>query len=74
MSEREKVIDAISAIKKGPHVLKLYMEMCAKCGTCATVCPVYYGSDEAKYNPVNRSDKIREIYKKHNTVPGRQCV
>ena len=71
MSHEEQVVNSISAIKKGPKVLKLYMEMCAKCGTCATVCPVYYGSDEAKYNPANRSDLIRKIYKKHNTVSGK---
>ncbi len=71
MSHEKQVVDSISAINKGPKVLKLYMEMCAKCGTCATVCPVYYGSDEAKYNPALRSDLIRKIYKKHNTVSGK---
>jgi Fe-S oxidoreductase len=71
MSDKEAVIKSISAIKKGPKVLKLYMDMCAKCGTCATVCPVYYGNSEAKYNPANRSDLIREIYKKYNTTSGK---
>jgi Fe-S oxidoreductase len=71
MSHETKVVESISAIKKGPKVLKLYMDMCAKCGTCATVCPIYYGKPEAKYNPANRSDLIRRIYKKHNTLSGK---
>ncbi len=71
MSNETDVVKEISAIKKGPKVLKLYMDMCAKCGTCATVCPVYYGDDDAKYNPANRSDLIRKIYKKHNTATGK---
>ena len=40
---RKSVIDAITSIDNGPRVLKLYMEMCARCGTCADQCPVYQG-------------------------------
>jgi Fe-S oxidoreductase len=68
---REEVVKSISAIDKGPKVLKLYMDMCAKCGTCASVCPVYYGDQDSKYNPANRSDLIRKIFKKHNTLSGK---
>ena len=71
MSHRETVVNSINGIKKGPRVLKLYMEMCVKCGTCASVCPVYNGKQEPKYNPANRSDLIRNIYKKHNTMAGK---
>lgn len=67
----EDVIKEIKAIKNGPKALKLYMEMCAKCGTCSSVCPVYYGKADKKYNPVERSDLIRSIYKKHCTVTGK---
>ncbi len=68
---KERVIGGVNAIKKGPLPLRLYMEICAKCGTCATVCPVYYGSAEKKLNPAERSDLIRHLYKRHNTVSGR---
>jgi len=67
----KEVVDAITAIDKGPRALKLYMEMCARCGTCAEVCPVYYGKQDPKYNPVLRSDLIRSIYKKHCTTTGK---
>ncbi len=68
---REKVIESVKAIKDGPLQLRLYMEICAKCGTCSTVCPVYYGNSEKKMNPAERSDLIRRIYKKYNTVSGK---
>ena len=68
---RQQVIDACKAIDNGPRVLKLYMEMCARCGTCAAQCPVYYGKVEKKYNPTERSDLIRAIYKKHCTTTGK---
>jgi len=67
----DEILNAIKAIDGGPKVLKLYMDMCARCGTCAKVCPIYYGSDEKKYNPSLRSDIIRNIYKKHHTISGR---
>ena len=68
---KEQVVGAISAIKDGPRALRMYMEMCAKCGTCATVCPVYYGKSEKRYNPAERTDLIRRIYNKYNTTSGR---
>jgi Fe-S oxidoreductase len=71
MSHRQKVEDAITAIDKGPKVLKLYMEMCAKCGTCASQCPVYFGKADKKYNPAARSDLIRGIYKKLTSSSGK---
>ena len=67
----EDIINAIKAIDDGPKALRLYMETCARCGTCASVCPIYYGADEKKYNPVERSDLIRSIYKKFCTTTGK---
>jgi len=69
--QKEKVVDAVKAIKDGPRAMRMYMEMCAKCGTCASVCPVYYGGEEKRYNPAERTDIIRRIYRKHCTVSGR---
>ena len=69
---KEKILDSIKAIKhKGPLPLRLYMEICAKCGTCAEVCPVYYGKNEKSLNPAERSDLIRRLYKRYCTTSGK---
>ena len=68
---RKSVVDAVKAIDKDPQVLKLYMDMCARCGTCAEVCPVYYGEPTELRNPVLRSDLIRSVFKKHMTNSGK---
>jgi len=68
---KDKVVNAIKAMKKGPRAMRMYMEMCAKCGTCASVCPVYFGKSEKRYNPAERTDVIRRIYRKHCTISGR---
>jgi Fe-S oxidoreductase len=71
MSQKETVVKSITALDNGPKVLKLYMEMCAKCGTCAAQCPVYYGEESLRFNPADRSDIIRRIYKKYCTISGK---
>ena len=70
-SDKETVVEAIKAMKDGPRAMRMYMEMCAKCGTCASVCPVYYGKGEKRYNPAERTDIIRRIYRKYCTTSGR---
>jgi Fe-S oxidoreductase len=68
---KEQVVESIKAMKDGPRAMRMYMEMCVKCGTCASVCPVYYGKSEKRYNPAERTDLIRRIYRKYNTLGGR---
>ena len=65
------VIGAIEKLKIGPRALRLYMETCAKCGTCASQCPVYYGKPERRFNPAARSDLIRSVYKRRCTTSGK---
>ncbi len=71
LRQAEEVIRAIEAIDGGPKVLRLYMEMCARCGTCSVQCPVYHGSPEHSNNPVVRSDLIRSVYRRHKTPSGK---
>ncbi len=68
---REEVVKACAGLDNGPRVLKLYMEMCARCGTCAEQCPVYQGEPTELRNPAVRSDLIRGVFKKHKTTSGR---
>jgi Fe-S oxidoreductase len=68
---KREVVGAIKAIKNGPRAMQMYMDMCVKCGTCASVCPVYYGKSEKRYNPAERTDLIRRVYKKYCTPSGK---
>ncbi len=68
---KTQVIEEIKAMKKGPLPLRLYMEVCAKCGTCAKECPVYYGSSDKRRNPVERTARLRRLYNRYNTLSGK---
>ena len=71
MNTKEAVVNSITAIDKGPRVMKMYMDMCVKCGTCASVCPIYYGAAKAENNPALRSDLIRSIYRRYCSATGK---
>ncbi len=70
-NDYEVVLKEVGGIKSGPVPLRVAMEICARCGTCAQQCPVYQGKPEARYNPALRTDRIRKIYKRYYTPSGR---
>ena len=52
--------------------LRLALEACTHCGTCAEACPLYIGSGRNKlYSPVYRTDMLRKIYKRYFTLTGK---
>ena len=61
-AELDKVAEAVKAIKHGPRSLQLYMDICAKCGTCSRQCHVSQGDPCRRANPACRSDHIRNLY------------
>jgi Fe-S oxidoreductase len=69
-SDLQAIIDQVKAIKNGPRVLQLYMDLCAKCGICAEQCHVARAMPERRTNPAARSDLIRRIYKRYGSSWG----
>ncbi len=69
-AELQTIIDQIKAIKNGPRVLQLYMELCAKCGICAEQCHVAKTIPETRTNPAARSDLIRKRFKRYGNTWG----
>lgn len=64
----EKTINSVKAIKDGPRALQLYMDICAKCGTCAEQCHVSRANPQRRTNPAARSDLIRKLYKQNGSI------
>jgi Fe-S oxidoreductase len=67
-TELEKAKGAVRAIRNGPMVLQLYMDICAKCGTCAKQCHVSQGDPNSYANPAIRSDRLRRLYNAERSV------
>ncbi len=51
--------------------LRLFMDICVRCGACADKCHFYIGSGDPKNMPVLRAELMRSVYKKDFTLAGK---
>ncbi|WP_018124990.1 sulfate reduction electron transfer complex DsrMKJOP subunit DsrK [Desulfovibrio oxyclinae] len=51
--------------------LKLFMDICVRCGACADKCHFFIGSGDPKNMPVLRAELMRSVYRKDFTMAGK---
>jgi Fe-S oxidoreductase len=51
--------------------LKLFMDICVRCGACADKCHFFIGSGDPKNMPVLRAELLRSVYRKNFTTGGK---
>ena len=51
--------------------LKLFMDICVRCGACADKCHFFIGSGDPKNMPVMRAELLRSVYRKKFTTGGK---
>ncbi len=51
--------------------LKIFMDICVRCGACADKCHFFIGSGDPKNMPVLRAELLRSIYRQDFTTMGR---
>ena len=51
--------------------LKLFMDICVRCGACADKCHFFIGSGDPKNMPVLRAELLRSVYRKNHTIGGK---
>jgi Fe-S oxidoreductase len=51
--------------------LKIFMDICVRCGACADKCHFYLGSGDPKNMPVLRAELLRSVYRKEFTLAGK---
>jgi len=51
--------------------LKLFMDICVRCGACADKCHFYIGSGDPKNMPVLRAELLRSVYRNDFTTAGK---
>jgi len=51
--------------------LKLFMDICVRCGACADKCHFFIGSGDPKNMPVMRAELLRSVYRKNHTIGGK---
>ncbi len=51
--------------------LKIFMDICVRCGACADKCHYFIGSGDPKNMPVLRAELLRSVYRKDFTTAGK---
>ncbi|MFP4158943.1 MAG: sulfate reduction electron transfer complex DsrMKJOP subunit DsrK [Desulfobacterales bacterium] len=51
--------------------LKIFMDVCVRCGACADKCHFFIGTGDPKNMPVLRAELLRSVYRKDFTTAGR---
>jgi Fe-S oxidoreductase len=51
--------------------LKLFLDICVRCGACSDKCHFFIGSGDPKNMPVMRAELLRSIYRKNFTLAGK---
>lgn len=51
--------------------LRIFMDICVRCGACADKCHFYIGSGDPKNMPVLRAELLRSVYRKDFTTAGK---
>ncbi len=51
--------------------LRLFLDICVRCGACADKCHFYIGTGDPKNMPVVRAELMRSVYRKYFTAGGK---
>jgi len=68
----EKILyDALADRLAKHRSLKVFMDICVRCGACADKCHFFLGTNDPKNMPVLRAELLRSIYRKDFTKVGK---
>jgi Fe-S oxidoreductase len=68
---KEIILDGLRERLDKYRSLRIFMDICVRCGACADKCHFYLGSGDPKNMPVLRAELLRSIYRKEYTVAGK---
>jgi Fe-S oxidoreductase len=68
---QEKGIAKLGELLEKNKSLRVYMDICVRCGACADKCQFYLGTGDPKNMPVARAELLRKVYRRYYTPGGR---
>lgn len=67
---RPKAIEKFDDLLGRYKSLRLFMDICVRCGACADKCHYFLGTSDPKNMPVARAELARKVYRRYFTVGG----
>jgi len=68
---KEIVMEGLRERLEKFRTLRLFMDICVRCGACADKCHFFIGSGDPKNMPVLRAELLRSVYRKDFTTAGK---
>jgi len=67
----EAILKKMAAVLDKSRSVRLFLDICVKCGACADKCQFFLGTGDPKNMPVARADLLRKVYKRYFTLEGK---
>ena len=68
---KEIILDGLRERLDKYRSLRLFMDICVRCGACADKCHFFIGSGDPKNMPVLRAELLRSVYRNNFTLAGK---
>ena len=68
---QEKAIEKFGELLEKNKALRVYMDICVRCGACTDKCQFYLGTGDPQNFPVARAELMRKVYRRYFTPGGR---
>lgn len=68
---KEIILDGLRERLGRFRSLKLFMDICVRCGACADKCHFFIGGADPKNMPVLRAELLRAVYRREYTLAGK---
>ena len=68
---KEAMLKKMAEVLDKYRSVRLFLDICVKCGACADKCQFFLGTGDPKNMPVARADLLRKVYKRYFTWGGK---
>jgi Fe-S oxidoreductase len=68
---QEKGVAKLGELLEKNKALRVFMDVCVRCGACADKCQFYLGTGDPQNFPVARAELLRKVYRRYYTPGGR---
>ncbi|MDI6801514.1 MAG: (Fe-S)-binding protein [Thermodesulfovibrionales bacterium] len=68
---KEKFLEKMDEMLKKYRSVRLFMDICVRCGACTNKCHYYLGTGDPNNMPVARAELMRKIYRRYFTPQGK---
>ncbi|MBM4460915.1 MAG: (Fe-S)-binding protein [Chloroflexi bacterium] len=65
-------VAALGDLLEKNQALRVFMDICVRCGACADKCHFYLGTGDPHNMPVARAELLRSVYRRYYTAGGRR--